>query len=51
MLFLVVNHIVDNKIDAQICLCAIILNGLGIRVGYGCDGLCILVKIPLQFHH
>ena len=50
MLFLVVSHIVDNKFYAQICLCVVILNGLGIRVCYGCDKLCILVEIPLKFH-
>ena len=48
VLFLVVNHIVDNKIDAQICLWATILNGSGIRV---CYGLCIFIELSLTFHH
>jgi len=50
MLFLFDNHIVDNKIDARICLFVVTLNGWGMRVCYDCDGLCILVDIPLKFH-
>jgi hypothetical protein len=50
MLFLFDNHIVDNKIYAQICLFVVTLNGSGMRVCYDCDGLCTLVDIPLKFH-
>ena len=51
MLSLVVSHIVDNKFYSQICFYAMIVNGLGIIVCYGCDGLCILVEISFKLHH
>jgi hypothetical protein len=51
MVFLVVSHIVDNKFYALICMFIVIVDVLRIRVSYDCDGLCILVDIPLKFHY